>query len=115
MEITKFKTDCNSKRLFSRLLKKCLDYMDNVKAKPLKNRRELPGNEEASAIRRILKNSFAATGIFPLNKFEVLKKLPGNDNKNQTVANVENVLTDYLKEKRFASTEGIQRNIKKRD
>lgn len=50
--------------------------MDAVKVKASKDPRELPGDTETSAIHRVLKNSFNATGLYPLNKFEVLRKLP---------------------------------------
>lgn len=70
--------------------------MDSIKAKPSKDRRELPGDTEVTAIRRILKNSFAARRLYPLSKFEILKKLPKQETGIQVGTNVESVLTRYM-------------------
>ncbi|KAJ8909547.1 hypothetical protein NQ315_012741 [Exocentrus adspersus] len=97
------------KDTFPRLLKKCLDHIDKVKQKNPKE------NLESSAIRRILRSSFAATGIYPLDKHEVLKKLPDEENKENVNENVEGVLTDYLKEKRFGNDEHLTKSVTARN
>lgn len=99
---------------FPGLLTQCLERMDKTKLQSSKNRRPLPGDDEPSAIRRNLINSFAATGIYPLNKFEVLQKIPTDENECQTVNNVESVLTDFLKEKRFGKDDAAKPRRKKR-
>uniref|UniRef100_A0A6P7F1U5 Uncharacterized protein LOC114324280 n=1 Tax=Diabrotica virgifera virgifera TaxID=50390 RepID=A0A6P7F1U5_DIAVI len=80
---------------FPILLRQCLDQMDKSKFQPSKHRSSepRPGDKEESAVRRNLINSFAATGIYPLNKCEVLNKLPSNENDGEIVQNVESVLT----------------------
>lgn len=99
---------------FPSLLRKCLERMDVVKVNVNKQNEHLPGNKEVSSIKRNLINSFYATGIYPINKNEVLKKLPQEENINDIRNEMENSLTDFLRERRYGNNENGSARKKKR-
>lgn len=101
------------KDIFSSLLKKTLNNMD---AKPGRYSSQ-PRNEFdhiPSAIKRNLINSFRSSGIYPLDRQEVFKKLPHEIVEDPT-AEVESALTTLLKEQRFGVSTRLQRKKKRLD
>lgn len=59
-----------------------------------------PFAEITKGVKRNLMSAFKSTGIYPLSRKAVLKKLPVDENADPT-NNVESCLTNYLKEQRF--------------
>ncbi|KAF2893142.1 hypothetical protein ILUMI_13031 [Ignelater luminosus] len=73
-----------------------------------------PGEPNVSAISRNLISGFSTTGIYPSDKNKVLYKIPTvNANENPTVA-VNDVLTNYLRQKRFGDTNATPRVRRKK-
>lgn len=83
------------KDTFAKLLKETLKCMD---AKPPRQQSDMPIN---SAIKRNLIKSFSASGIYPLDREQVLKRLPREFDEEDPTAEVESALTAMLKEQRF--------------
>ncbi|KAJ2947755.1 hypothetical protein O0L34_g9534 [Tuta absoluta] len=92
---------------FPALLKKGIITMDE---KPPKNKET---EQETSAVKRNLISSFKATGIFPFDREQVLKRLP----QEGPVPDVENVvrdqLTEFLKEQRLGKASEPARKKKR--
>ncbi|XP_026326216.1 uncharacterized protein LOC113234910 [Hyposmocoma kahamanoa] len=83
------------KDTFPRLLQKALKKIDSVQAKP-----NSPFANVTEGVKRNLMSAFKATGIFPLSREQVLKRLPIVENSDPT-NEVESCLTDYLREQRY--------------
>lgn len=83
------------KDTFPRLLKKALEKIDAVQAKP-----NAPFSQITQGVKRNLMSAFKSTGIFPISREVVLKRLPPVENADPTNA-IESCLTNYLKEQRF--------------
>ncbi|XP_030754175.1 jerky protein homolog-like [Sitophilus oryzae] len=82
------------KDVFPSLLRESLEKMDSVSTQT----KHKSGDGEVSAIKRNLINGFEATGIYPFNAQKVLIKIPGD---NDPAQEVNEVLTQFLKEKRY--------------
>lgn len=93
------------KDAFPHLLKKALEKMDSVPPKP-----NAPLSNIKSAIKRNMISAFEATGICPLNRERVLRRLP-NESCSALNADeaIESVLTDYLREQRFGTSSSVSR------
>lgn len=87
------------KDAFPRLLTRALQKMDAVQAK-----QNAPFSNETSGIKRNMRSAFKASGIFPLNRDQVLKRLPQLDENTNPDGEIESVLTDYLREQRFGGS-----------
>lgn len=94
---------------FPRLLKEGLLEMDK---KP-PNTRDTESPPETSAIKRNLVSSFKATGIFPLNREQVLRKLPEEVAQPEVENVVRDQLTDFLKQQRYGSSSEPTRKKKR--
>lgn len=87
------------KEAFPRLLKQSIMEMDKVQQSAT-----VTGVEaNTSAVKRNCVSSFKATGIFPFNRDNVLRKIPDNspEAQNQVEETVRDSLTDFLKEQRY--------------
>ena len=94
---------------FPSLLKECLEAMDSTSAKT----EHKIGDNEASAIKRILKNGFEACGIAPFNPNKVLSKLVPANVTADVELTINDSLTEYLKMKK-SDNEVVKRQIKKK-
>lgn len=95
---------------FPRLLKKCLERMDAVPSKV--------GSEaanETSAIKRNLISAFRSAGIFPVDRSQVFKRFPQEDNEAENAGgDAETALVALLKAKRFNDATSEKQTRKKR-
>lgn len=102
----KYKTSGLPKDVFPSLLKLAIAKMDKVKAQSSTK----PGDQEESAINRNMINGFYATGIHPLNRHKVMEKIP--DAAQDPVREVNDSLTDLLRENRFGQKS--ERRVRKK-
>lgn len=82
------------KDVFPRFLTKALQNSDSVQAKP-----NAPFNNEPSGIKRNMLSALKATGIYPFNREEELKRLPDKDAAKSPDAEI-----NYLREQRFGGS-----------
>lgn len=69
---------------------------------------EIKANEAS-----VIKNGFRATGIYPLNKNEVLKRMPNKRFENKVFGKIDDTLLNYLKETRSPSVSNSRQTRKK--
>lgn len=104
------------KDTFASLLKKTLNHMD---AKPARVSNQTPRetNNIQSAVKRNLINAFRCSGIYPLDRQQVFKKLPpeAENEESDPTLEVETALTALLKEQRFGESTRPQRKKKRLD
>lgn len=91
------------KDTFPRLLQKALENIDSVQAKP-----NAPFANVSQGVKRNLITAFKATGIYPISREEVLKRLPTVENDDPT-NEAESCLTIYLKGQRYDSPSVVPR------
>jgi len=85
------------KSSFPTLVRKALDAMDNYSG--------------GGSISNDLQASFKATGIYPLNKQNVMDKLPNTDDSNILV---NDTVTEYLKSQRYPNNDENARKKRKK-
>lgn len=92
------------KDMFPTLLKQCLVRLNCVKSRN--------NHDEGGAIERDLKSGFRACGLFPLDRNQVLQKLPDEETGNSGEL-VESALISLLKEQRFGAPTRPERKKKR--
>lgn len=63
-------------------------------------------------VKKNIQSGFRATGIFPFNPHEVLKKMPNKRFEQHVTGEIDNVLLDYLKERKSNHGETLRRGKK---
>lgn len=101
------------KDTFASLLRKSLNIMDSKPARAVANQPPTETDNIKTAIKRNLISSFRSSGIFPLDRQQVFKKLPREVEEGDPTTEVENALTAFLKEQRFGQSNRPQRKRKR--